>query len=92
MANDDDAEARQKRAARLRAQIASLTGERTDQPGGASVDRKSPERKPSDRKSPVPPRRNAPSVRPPSPRDFVERRMRELDAGNQNEEPDRSKK
>jgi hypothetical protein len=73
MANEDDVEARQKRAAELRAQIAGLTGERKGQPAEGSAA--------AGGEPAADARRNAPRFRPPSPRDFIERRMRELDAG-----------
>jgi hypothetical protein len=77
VANDDDLEARQGRAANLREQIASLTGKPKAQPAeGAAAAGGEPA---------ADARRNAPRIRPPSPRDFIERRMRELDAGNQDE-------
>ena len=63
----DDAEARLRRAARLRERITELTGRTADStpaaPGAAASVA----------------RRNAPRVHPPSPRAFVEERMRELD-------------
>ncbi len=68
MANEDDAEARQKRASRLRAQIAGLIGKTKGQPVEGAAGGEPPV-----------------AGRPPSPRAFIERRMRELDAGNQEE-------
>jgi len=63
--DEDSAEARRKRAARLREQIANITrgkqGEPADEPESV--------------------RRNAPRVHPLSPRQFIEERMRELDRG-----------
>ncbi|HJS86030.1 MAG TPA: hypothetical protein VJ779_11285 [Acetobacteraceae bacterium] len=64
----DDAEARRRRVARLREQIDSLT----KQPGVPGSEQGAPETQQ---------RRNAPRVRPVSPRTFVEQRMRELDSG-----------
>jgi hypothetical protein len=65
--DEDSPEARRKRAAKLREQIAGITrgkqGETAekDEPGSA--------------------RRNSPRVHPLSPRQFIEERMRELDRG-----------
>jgi hypothetical protein len=83
VANEDDFEARQRRAASLREQIASLTGKPKGQPveGGAAASGEPA----------AAARRNAPRIRPPSPRDFIERRMRELDA-EKSETNDHSKK
>jgi len=65
----DDAEARRRRAARLRERIEEVTAHAT----GSGAD------------APAAPdpaaRRNAPRVAPQSPRSFVEERMRELDHG-----------
>jgi len=74
----DDAEARRRRAARLRQQIAGLTGK----PAGEPI---------SDPKStadvPAPSgRRSPPRVRPMSPRALIEERMRELDRDDKSEE------
>jgi hypothetical protein len=63
----DEDEARRKRAAKLREQIASITrgkqGETAEKDQSESA------------------RRNAPRVNPISPRQFIEERMRELDRG-----------
>lgn len=68
----DDSEARRRRAERLRRQIAGITGQAEDpvppELGTAPSDTSQPPR-----------RRGAPRVSVPSPREFVERRMRELD-------------
>ena len=65
-----DAEARRRRAARLREQIADLTtpAGSSAKPGQDAPAASHPEQ-----------RENAPRVRPASPRSFVERRMRELE-------------
>lgn len=70
----DDAETRRRRAARLREQIAELTRHRSS----------APEREQDAPAAPDGPgqRRNAPRVRPASPRAFIEQRMRELDRGD----------
>jgi hypothetical protein len=72
----DDAEARRERSNRLRAQIRRITGKSPDAPdqpeaGTAGGDAEPP---------PVSPA-GASGARPPSPNDFIERRMRELDRG-----------
>ncbi|ACL58667.1 hypothetical protein [Methylobacterium nodulans] len=64
--SDNDAEAQRERARALRNQIAELTGKA--KPGV-----------PADAGQDAGGRRDAPRVHPSSPRDFVERRMRELD-------------
>jgi len=69
---NDDAEARRKRAAKLREQIADITGKRQNAPTGQQ------EGTPSQDQTG---RRSVPRVSPLSPRDFIERRMRELDRG-----------
>jgi hypothetical protein len=70
----DDAEARRQRAARLREQIAGLTGKRTDEPAtGHDSSEANPEATdPAQRRRP-------PRVHPMSPRSFIENRMRQLD-------------
>jgi hypothetical protein len=71
----DDAEARRRRAARLREQIAGLTGRDAEAPA-------TPDPTVPDPAAPDPAaRRDAPRVRPASPRTLVEERMRELDRG-----------
>jgi hypothetical protein len=65
--DDDNPEARRKRAARLREQIASITRGKQGEP--------------AEKDEPEPGRRNAPRVHPLSPRQFIEKRMRELDRG-----------
>jgi hypothetical protein len=60
----------------LRAQIARITGRGGDRPANQDD--------PSGR--PDPGRRDAPRVHPPSPRDFIERRMRELDRKRDDDE------
>jgi hypothetical protein len=68
----DDAEARRRRAERLHQQIADLTRPKPkDAPDAAQGDVDAPQPRPSER-------RDAPCVRPSSPRAFVEQRMREL--------------
>jgi hypothetical protein len=62
---EDSPEARRKRAARLREQIAGITRGKQGEP--------------AEKDESEPGRRNAPRVRPPSPRQFIEERMRELD-------------
>ena len=64
---DDNPEARRRRAAKLREQIAGITKGKQDETAG------------EDGSEPTP--RNAPRVHPLSPRQFIERRMRELDKG-----------
>jgi hypothetical protein len=71
----DDTETR-RRAARLREQIAELPENRRNTPGT----KQDPPAAPDSGQ-----RRNAPRVRPASPREFVERRMRELDRGGNGE-------
>lgn len=66
----DDAEARRQRAERLRERIAEVTGKRSGTPDKAPA--------PPYSVNPDAPRK-PPGVRPISPRDFVEERMRELD-------------
>jgi hypothetical protein len=70
MSDKDDTEARRRRARELREQIAGIVA------GGQGEPRQ---------ESPPEARRNAPRVRPLSPRAFVERRMRELDRDNERE-------
>jgi hypothetical protein len=70
MSDKDDTEARRRRAQELREQIAGIVA------GGQRETRQ--EKLPEGR-------RNAPRVRPISPRAFVEQRMRELDDGNERE-------
>jgi hypothetical protein len=65
--DEDSAEARRKRAAKLREQIASIS--RGKQGETAETDQTESAR------------RNAPRVHPISPRQFIEERMRELDQG-----------
>jgi len=78
---NDDAEARRKRAAELRKQIADIVGSKDDKTGGQdSIPTGQDET----------PRRNAPRVHPISPREFIEQRMRELDR-NKDEEDDGKK-
>jgi hypothetical protein len=61
----DNPEARRRRAAKLREQIANITkGKRGE---------------PAEKDDPESGRRNAPRVHPLSPRRFIEERMRELD-------------
>jgi hypothetical protein len=65
--DEDSPEARRKRAAKLREQIASITrGKQTEA---------------AEKSDPESARRNAPRVHPLSPRQFIEERMRELDRG-----------
>jgi hypothetical protein len=79
MQDDDDAEARRKRANRLRAQIERVKrGSRDtgDKSGEATPGEESARSSPDDAKvSPEPD-----AQRPASPREFIERRMRELDS------------
>ena len=66
----DDAEARRRRATRLRQQIAELTRKPSEGPAAkndATTDAAMPGG-----------RRNPPRVRPASPRSLIEKRMREL--------------
>jgi hypothetical protein len=63
----DDTETRRRRAARLRGQIAERSTPETKQDAPTAPDSGQ--------------RRNVPRVRPASPREFVEQRMRELDRG-----------
>jgi hypothetical protein len=80
MMADDDAEARRKRAMRLRAQIAGMTGKPAETPEEA---------KPP---PPVPASPAAPaSGTPASPRDFIARRMREIEADPPATEPPEDK-
>ena len=72
MADENDLAARQARAAAIHKQISNIIGGRQSEPAGEAM----PE---VEQDKPVP--RTAPSVRPPSPREFIERRMRELDSG-----------
>jgi hypothetical protein len=65
--DEDSPEARRKRAAKLREQIASIT---RGKPGETAA-----------KDEPESARRNAPRVHPLSPRQFIEERMRELDRG-----------
>ena len=72
----DDAEARRERSNRLRTQIRRITGksaDTSDQPktGAAGSDAEP---------HPVSPA-GTPGTRAPSPHDFIERRMRDLDCG-----------
>jgi len=74
---NNDAEARRRRAAKLRDQIAGITGKKQGNPA-------EPEQAESTTVKDQPGRRSVPQVgpaspRPVSPRDFIERRMRELD-------------
>ena len=62
---EDSPEARRKRAARLREQISGITGGKHSEAAD----------------EPASGRRNAPRVQPPSPRQFIQERMRELDRG-----------
>lgn len=75
----DDAEARKRRTAQLRKQIADLTGQPSaDRPESGA------QSGPGTPAAPDPAaRRDAPRVRPSSPRSFVEERMRELDHGDE---------
>jgi hypothetical protein len=66
----DDVEARRRRAARLRGQIATLTGKAIKEPG-TDTDA-------TDKVAEASARRSPPRVRPASPRSFIEERMREL--------------
>jgi hypothetical protein len=74
---DDDTEARCKRAAELRKQIADIVGSKEDKTGGQGS---------SSTEQDETPRRNAPRIHPISPREFIERRMRELDREKDEEE------
>jgi hypothetical protein len=91
MLSHDD-EARRKRAAKLREQIAQITGGKRDKGGGSESDTSTEDRsvastegKPSDDES-VRNAAQAPSI---SPREFINRRMRELhdsqDKGTKND-------
>jgi hypothetical protein len=83
---DDDAEARRKRAEALRGQISKLKGERRPKASAPEEADHQPERRdapqvdPTQGTSDEDSRREPPRVRPLSPRDFIERRMRDLDA------------
>jgi len=71
MANKGDLDARKERAAAIRAQISNIVGARRGEGGeGTNAD--------SEQGKDLP--RKAPSLRRPSPREFIERRMRELDS------------
>jgi hypothetical protein len=71
MADEDDLDARKERAAAIRAQISNIVGPRRGE-GGKGTNADSGQGKALPRK--------APNLRPPSPREFVERRKRELDS------------
>jgi hypothetical protein len=85
---DDDAEARRKRAEALREQISELKGARRPKASAPEEAGHQPERRDAPRIDPTPGnsseeeggRREPPRVRPMSPRDFIERRMRDLGA------------
>jgi hypothetical protein len=85
---DDDAEARRKRAEALREQISELKGARGPKASAPEEADHQPERRDAPQIDPTPGssaededgRREPPRVRPISPRDFIERRMRDLDA------------
>ncbi|HEY0353356.1 MAG TPA: hypothetical protein VGC68_06980 [Enterovirga sp.] len=85
---DDDAEARRKRAEALREQISELKGARRPKEAAPEEASHEPERRHAPQSDPTPGnsaeegdgRREPPRVRPLSPRDFIERRMRDLDA------------
>jgi len=66
---DDDTEARRERATRLREQIKRITGRTAERPSTQQDDATGQNEGA---------RRNAPRVRPPSPREFIGQRMREL--------------
>lgn len=72
----DDAEARRRRAERLRRQIAGITGRPEDASPAGRGEEEAPASAPDQ-----PQRRKVPRVHPdtPSAREFIERRMRELD-------------
>jgi hypothetical protein len=86
--SDDDAEARRKRAEALRGQISELQGGRRPKASAPDEADHQPERRdapqvdttPSDSSGEDGGRREPPRGRPMSPRDFIERRMRDLDA------------
>jgi hypothetical protein len=80
MANKSDLDARNERAAAVRAQISNIAGPRRGEEG-TNADSKQGKDLP----------RKAPSLRPPSPREFIERRMRELDSGERIEPSDSPK-
>jgi hypothetical protein len=82
MADENDLAARQARAAAIREQISNVVGGQKGEPAG--------EAKPDSGPGNAVPRQ-APSVRPPSPREFIERRMRELDSGEDAKPGDPSK-
>ena len=85
---DDDAEARRKRAEALRGQISKLKGERRPKASAPEEADQQAERRDAPQVDPArgnsaeegDGRREPPRVRPLSPRDFIERRMRDLDA------------
>ena len=88
---DDDAEARRQRAERLHKQIERVTGKKRAEQGtapaarpGASSPEHTSEDPPDDQQSPA-----TRPASPLSPRQFIERRMRELDdAEKRGEDPD----
>jgi hypothetical protein len=69
----DDADARRQRAERLRKQIAEVTGKKPAEKQRPQVSDASGPDLPKDTSDETKP------VSPPSPREFIERRMRELD-------------
>lgn len=76
MADEDDLEARKARASDIRAQISNILGPKKSQGDeGTKADDKAVGALPG----------KAPSLRPPSPREFIERRTRELDSAKDNE-------
>ncbi|HWX39829.1 MAG TPA: hypothetical protein VN345_01645 [Blastocatellia bacterium] len=76
--DEDSLEARRKRAARLREQIATITRGKQGEP--------------AEKDQPESGRRNAPRVHPLSPRQFIEKRMRELDrSGNERKGKEKDK-
>jgi hypothetical protein len=82
MSSDDDAEARRKRAAKLREQIDRITRSKrveVEAPEGTDAGEERSVPSPSDKRSDdETARRPAPGVRRVSPREFIERRMREF--------------
>jgi hypothetical protein len=89
MGDDDDAAARRKRAELLREQIGQLTGRPPAAAEPAAARRDAPSVAPEEADGPGPSgagtpdsgaaaTRDAPSAQTPSPREFIEQRMREL--------------